>query len=181
MVLDGCCVCSFCWEEAPRAPAGGARLLAVGAERHLKLLEVEAERGASASLRSLWEGSADQLLGAIREQDQGERQGQARPGPARPATASSSGLTSFLLPDVAQLHSLLLLSFAAGRCVLLLNSDWLLQLRWRPAEAELQATSCCSVGLSGGGRETAVDRCLCRDTLFTLHASGLICILTTAN
>lgn len=72
-----CCVCSFCWEEAPRAPAGLARLLAVGAQRHLKLLEVEAERGASASLLCVWERSADQLLKVLREQDHGE--GQARP------------------------------------------------------------------------------------------------------
>lgn len=70
------CVCSFCWEEAPQAPAGVARLLAVGAQRHLKLLEVEAERGASASLLSLWETSAEQLLEVIREQDHGACQAQ---------------------------------------------------------------------------------------------------------
>lgn len=86
-------------------------------------------------------------------------------------------MTSFLLPDVCDLHSLLVLSFAAGRSTLLLNTDRLLQLQWRPAEAEPQTTSCCSLGLSRGGRQTAVDRCFCRETLFILHSSGLICIL----
>lgn len=82
---------------------------------------------------------------------------------------------------MAELHSLLILSFAAGCCVVLLNADWLLQLRWRPAEAELQTTSSCSiVGRRDGGSQTAVDRCLCRETLFTLHPSGLICILRTS-
>lgn len=79
-----------------------------------------------------------------------------------------------------ELHSLLILSFAAGRCVVLLNTDWLLQLQWRLAEAELQTTSCCRVGRSRGGGQTAVDRCFCRETLFILHTSGIISILTAA-
>lgn len=66
-------VCSFLWEAAaaPELP-GVSRLLAVGAEHHLKLLQVEAEPGASASLLPCWEGSAGQLLEVIREQDPGE-------------------------------------------------------------------------------------------------------------
>lgn len=47
-------------------------LLAAGAQGHLKLLEVDAEGGASASL--LWECSADQLLEVVRGHDCGERQ-----------------------------------------------------------------------------------------------------------
>lgn len=89
-------------------------------------------------------------------------------------------LTSLFLPDVVELRSLLVLSFAAGRCAVLLNADWLLQLQWRPAEAELQMTSCCRVGQSRGGGQTAVDHCFLRETLFILHTSGLISILTTS-
>uniref|UniRef100_H3CAS0 SPG11 vesicle trafficking associated, spatacsin n=1 Tax=Tetraodon nigroviridis TaxID=99883 RepID=H3CAS0_TETNG len=77
--------------------------------------------------------------------------------------------------------SLLLLSFAAGRCVVLLNADWLLQLQWRPAEAELQTTSCCSVGLTDGGRQTAADRCICGETLFVLHTTGLISVCSCSD
>lgn len=65
-----CCVRSFCWEEVP-ARGGLAKLLAAGAQGHLKLLEVDAEGGASVSL--LWECSADQLLEVVREHDHGER------------------------------------------------------------------------------------------------------------
>lgn len=79
------------------------------------------------------------------------------------------------------LQSLLVLSFAAGRCFLLLNTDWLLQLQWRPAEAELQPTSCCHIQLGDGGGQTAVDRCICRETLFVLGATGLVCILNCSD
>ncbi|TNN00676.1 hypothetical protein fugu_011922 [Takifugu bimaculatus] len=137
----------FCWEEVQaHARGGAARLLAVGAQCHLKLLEVNTERGSPISL--LWDSSADQLLEALREQDH----------------------------DVCEQQSLLVLSFAAGRCFVLLNTDWLLQLQWRPAEAELQTTSCCRIQLSDDSRHTSVDRCISRETLFILSTSGLISV-----
>lgn len=171
-----CCVCSFCWEEVQvHARGGTARLLAVGAQCHLKLLEVNTERGSPMSL--LWVSSAGQLLEALREQDHGENQ--AEPAVASAVAASSACclcLISCLFSDVYELQSLLVLSFAAGRCFVLLNTDWLLQLQWRPAEAELQTTSCCRIQLSDYSRHTSVDRCIYRETLFILSTSGVICI-----
>lgn len=87
-------------------------------------------------------------------------------------------LISCLVSDVCELQSLVVLSFAAGRCFVLLNTDWLLQLRWRPAEEELQTTSCCRIQLSDDSRQTAADHCIYRETLFILSTSGLICILS---
>lgn len=173
-----CCVCSFCWEEVQaHARGSAARLLAVGAQCHLKLLEVNAERGSPMSL--LWDSSADQLLEALREQDPGENQAEQA---VASAVAASSACCLCLISciclvlDVCELQSLLVLSFAAGRCFVLLNTDWLLQLQWRPAEAELQTTSCCRIQLSDDSRHTTVDRCIYRETLFILSTSGLICI-----
>lgn len=87
-------VCSFCWEAAaaPGRP-GASRLLAVGAGNHLKLLEVEAEPGASVSPLPCWEGSEDQLLEVIREQDPGE----SRCGGFRPPLPSFMGTPPLLL------------------------------------------------------------------------------------
>lgn len=51
---------------------GGFRLLAVGDEWDLKLLEAEAERSVSISLVSACECPAHRLLQTIREQDQGQ-------------------------------------------------------------------------------------------------------------
>lgn len=74
-----------------------------------------------------------------------------------------------------------LLSFAASQCWLLLNGDWLLQLQWQQVEEELQTAStshCCRLRLSdNAGEPPAVHHVLCAETLFALHANGLICIL----
>lgn len=90
----------------------------------------------------------------------------------------------FFFPDVCRLHSVQLLSFVASHCWLLLNGDWLLQLQWRQAEDELQTTAsssscwCRHLQLSdGAGELPAVDHVLCAETLFVMHANGLICIL----
>lgn len=79
-----------------------------------------------------------------------------------------------LISGVAELRSLGVLSFAAGRCCVLLNGEWLLQLQWQQVGEEPQTVSCCSVPTTAG-----VHHCVCRDTLFTLSAAGLICILHT--
>lgn len=67
-------VSSFSWEEVAVHSRGvsGFRLLAVGAQCDLKLLEAEAERSASISLLSVCECPADRLLQTVREQDDGE-------------------------------------------------------------------------------------------------------------
>ncbi|XP_068595308.1 spatacsin [Brachionichthys hirsutus] len=137
----------FCWEEA--APAGcGVRLMAVGAQWDLTLLAAEAQQSTSVSVVRVAEHPADLLLQTIREQDQG----------------------------VFDLQSLSVLTFATGRCCLLVNCDWLLQLQWQQREAELRTLSCCRIDTAGGGREAAVHRCVCRETLFSLGASGCISV-----
>ncbi|XP_039988709.1 spatacsin [Xiphias gladius] len=148
-VLDGCCA-DFCWEEVTVHSPGvsSSRLLAVGSQWDLRLLEVEAERSASVSLLCVSECPADQLLQTVREQDH----------------------------SVCELQSLRLLSFAAGRCCVLLNGDWLLQLRWRQVEEELQMLSCSSVQLTDSSRHAAVHHCVCRETLFILSSTGLISV-----
>ncbi|XP_038561946.1 spatacsin-like [Micropterus salmoides] len=146
---DGCYT-DFFWEEASVHSRGVSsfRLLAVGSQCDLKLLEVEAERSASVSLLCVSECPADRLLQTVREQD----------------------------PGVCELQSVRVLSFAAGRCCMLLNCDWLLQLQWQQTEEEPQTTSCCSIRRTESDRHTAVHHCVCRETLFILSSTGLISV-----
>ncbi|XP_075941335.1 spatacsin isoform X3 [Anarhichas minor] len=139
----------FSWEEeAVLGGRGVLRLLAVGAQWDLKLLEVEAERSASITVLCVSECPAGRLLQTVREQDDG----------------------------VCELQSVRLLSFAAGRCCVLLNRDWLLQLQWQQTEAEPQTLSCCNIRLADGDGHSAVHQCVCRDTLFILSSTGLISV-----
>ncbi|KAM7415261.1 hypothetical protein PAMA_019875 [Pampus argenteus] len=124
---------------------GSFRLLAAGSQCDLRLLEVETERPASISLLCVCECPADRLLQTVREKDQ----------------------------SVQELQSLCVLSFAAGRCCLLLNGVWLLQLQ---ADEELRTLTCCSLQLTDGSRAGAAHRCVCRDTLFILGSTGLISV-----
>ncbi|XP_074533842.1 spatacsin [Halichoeres trimaculatus] len=147
--LDGCYT-NFSWEEVANHSRGVStfRLLAVGSQCELKLLEVEAERSASISLLCVCECSAEHLLQTIREKDQG----------------------------VSEVQTLQVLSFVAGRCCLLLNSDWLLQLQYHPTEEELQTLSCCRIQLTDGDEQRTVHHCVCRETLFTLSHTGVISV-----
>ncbi|XP_059190874.1 spatacsin [Centropristis striata] len=147
--VDGCYT-DFSWEEVSvhgRA-VSSFRLLAVGSQCDLKLLEVEAERSASISVLSVCECPAGRLLQTVREQDDG----------------------------VSELQSLRVLSFADGCSCVLLNCDWLLQLKWQQTEEEPQTLSCCSIQLTDGLRHTAVHHCVRRDTLFILSSAGLISV-----
>ncbi|XP_068168365.1 spatacsin isoform X3 [Antennarius striatus] len=141
----------FCWEKAA-STGGGVRLMAVGAQWDLKLLAVEAQRSTSISVVCVAEYPADLLLQNITEQNQG----------------------------VFDLQSLGVLTFAAGRCCLLVNCDWLLQLQWQQMEAELQTTSCCRIFVTDD-REATVHHCVCRETLFSLSASGLISVSSVSD
>lgn len=69
------CVCSFSWEElsARRRDVSSFRLLAVGVQFDLKLLEVE-DQG---PVLPVCDRPAELLLRAVREQDPGEYQDQA--------------------------------------------------------------------------------------------------------
>lgn len=71
-VKKRCSGCSFSWEEVSVHGGRSSRLLAVGLQWNLKLLEVESERSSSVSLASVWECPAGDLLQTVREQDQGE-------------------------------------------------------------------------------------------------------------
>ncbi|XP_069570605.1 spatacsin [Brachyistius frenatus] len=135
----------FLWEEAA---GGGFRLLAVGCEWDLQLLEVEADRGASVTPLCVSEYPAERLLQTVREHD----------------------------PSVCELRSLRVLSFAAGCCCVMLNRDWLLQLRWQQTEEELQMFSSCRIQLTDSDRLAAVHHCVCSETLFTLSATGLMSV-----
>ncbi|KAG7215186.1 hypothetical protein INR49_022720 [Caranx melampygus] len=113
----------------PHSQAGGSfRLLAVGSQFDLKLLEVEAERSASISLLCVCECPAERLLQAVTDQDH----------------------------SVSELQALRVLSFIAGRCCLMLNSEWLLQLQWQQVEAELQILTCCNIQMIDSNTSTAV-------------------------
>uniref|UniRef100_A0A3Q3EM06 SPG11 vesicle trafficking associated, spatacsin n=1 Tax=Labrus bergylta TaxID=56723 RepID=A0A3Q3EM06_9LABR len=140
---------SFVWEEVVVHGRGVSsfRLLSVGSQFDLKLLEAEAERSTSVSLLCVCECPADRLLQTAREHDHG----------------------------VCELQSVQILSFAAGRCCLLLNSDWLLQLQCHQTEEELQTLSCCRIQTDRDG-PTAVHHCVCRETLFILSSTGIISV-----
>lgn len=61
-------LCSFTWEEGSAC----CRLLVVGSQFNLRLLEVEAKLSASISLLCVCECPAERLLQAVRGQDHGE-------------------------------------------------------------------------------------------------------------
>ncbi|XP_026220471.1 spatacsin isoform X2 [Anabas testudineus] len=147
--VDGC-YRDFLWEEVSVHSRGvcSFRLLAVGSQWHLRLLEVEAEHSACISLLQVSECPGDRLLQTVREQDS----------------------------SVGELRSLRVLWFAAGRCCMLLNSDWLLQVKWQQVGEEPQMFSCCSIQQTDSSRDTAVYHCVCRETLFILSSTGLITV-----
>ncbi|TNN25064.1 hypothetical protein EYF80_064809 [Liparis tanakae] len=153
---------SFSWEEEEGggASSSSSSLLAVGVQGEVTLLRVEAEPSSSIRVIRVSGCPAERLLQTVREQD----------------------------PDVRELQSVHMLSFAAGRGRVLLNRDWLLQLRWRqmgeepqpeeeepqPEEEEPQTESCCSIRQSDDSSRSSVHHCVCSDFLFVLSATGLI-------
>ncbi|KAM4733870.1 spatacsin [Anableps anableps] len=141
---DGCFI-DFCWEEVTTGTRGVSsfHLLAVGSQGDLTLLEAEAEQSTPVSLLTVQKCSADKLLDIVREHNK----------------------------SVCELESVQVLSFVASRCCVLVNCDWLLQLRW---EREPRTTSCCRIQLTSSDRHTAVHHCVCAETLFVLSSSGLI-------
>uniref|UniRef100_A0A3Q1GBL6 SPG11 vesicle trafficking associated, spatacsin n=1 Tax=Acanthochromis polyacanthus TaxID=80966 RepID=A0A3Q1GBL6_9TELE len=85
-------------------------------------------------------------------------------------------LIESLFSGVCEIQSVHVLSFVAGRCCVLLNCAWLLQLQWHQGEEEPQTLSCCSIQLTDNDRLTAVPHCVCRETLFIISATGLISV-----
>ncbi|KAG7453684.1 spatacsin isoform X3 [Solea senegalensis] len=156
-VDDSCS--DFSWEEVSSSSSSSIsssssssfRLVAVGCECDLKLLQVTVQRSTCVSVLCVSHCPADELLQTLTEQVDGDEQ-------------------------LRELRSMRVLSFAAGRCRALLNDHWLLQLQWRrQEEAEPQKLTWRRLGASGDGEgRAAVHHCLCRDFLFTLGSSGLI-------
>lgn len=101
-----------------------SRLLAVGSEFELKLLEVCDDPGISA--RCVWENSSVKLLQTLRERDQ----------------------------SVSELQSLHVLSWAGGLCCILINSEWILQLQWSQTEEQPRVVSCFALRHSDEERRT---------------------------
>uniref|UniRef100_A0AAX7SHH3 Spatacsin C-terminal domain-containing protein n=1 Tax=Astatotilapia calliptera TaxID=8154 RepID=A0AAX7SHH3_ASTCA len=145
----------FSWEEVSvhSRGVGGFRLLAVGSQGDLKLLEVRAERSAFTSVLCVCEYPADRLLQTIRDQD----------------------------PSVSELQAVQVLSFVTARCCALLNSDWLLQLQWQQEEEEPQTLSCCRVELADSVSCSAVHHCVSMETLFALSSTGLISVCSVSD
>lgn len=166
-----------------------SRLLAIGLQWNLRLLEVEAERSSSSfcstssvSLSSVWECPAGDLLQTVREQDQSKYHHYCCCCGDQRTLHFDPSLLYHRFLDVCHLQSVQLLSFAASQCWLMLNGEWLLQLQWQQVEEELQMVSstcrCCRLQLSdGAGEPPGVYHVLCAGTLFALHTNGLICIL----
>ncbi|XP_034031424.1 LOW QUALITY PROTEIN: spatacsin [Thalassophryne amazonica] len=139
----------FFWEEVGAHEwrvSSSFRLLAVGSQCHLKLLE--AEQSASISLVCVAECGAERLLEAVREQD----------------------------PCVCELQSVQVLYFAAGRCCALLNCVWLLQLQWSQSGEEPLILCCCKIQLTDNSIHTAVHHSVGTETLFILSSTGLISV-----
>ncbi|KAI7811577.1 spatacsin isoform X1 [Triplophysa rosa] len=72
--------------------------------------------------------------------------------------------------DVSELRTVRLLSFMDGRCVLLVNSSVVLQIRWTEDSSHL---SSCRLGLPPQTQDECVDYHLCRGILFLLFGSGV--------
>lgn len=141
----------FLWEEGGVHSSGGPRsdhrLLAVGSDFELKCLEVSVRTGSISAL-CICEYSTDRLLQTVREKDQG----------------------------VSELQSLHVLSWVGGRCCVLMNAEWILQLQWPQTEEQPEAVSCFRVQQRDGEGEMPVHHCVCRETLFSLTPSGLISV-----
>lgn len=128
-------------------PRNSSRLLAIGSHFDLKLLEV-VNRSSSVSVRSVSECSANRLLQTVREHNH----------------------------SVSELQTLRILSWFSGRCCVLINNEWMLQLQWQQTKEEPQTLSCCKIQQNNDDGLMAVHHCVCRETLFTLSSSGLISI-----
>ncbi|KAG9341189.1 hypothetical protein JZ751_019628 [Albula glossodonta] len=78
---------------------------------------------------------------------------------------------------VSELASLRLLSFADGRCFVMINTCILVQLTWQDRPSEPEILSCCSLSLPLESLDKAADYQICTGTLFVLASTGHICIL----
>ncbi|XP_061077139.1 spatacsin isoform X2 [Conger conger] len=84
-------------------------------------------------------------------------------------------------PGVSQLASLRLLSFADGRCSVLLNTRVLVQLLWEEGPSEPEILSCCGLDLPPDDLDKAVDYQTCMGTLLVLASTGHIYVFDSTD
>ncbi|XP_023811202.1 spatacsin isoform X3 [Oryzias latipes] len=149
VAAEGCFV-DFWWDEVNHG-SSRPRLLAVGSQWNLKLLEVEAKPAASISLLCVSECPAEGLLRDVGEQSLG----------------------------MSDLQSLQVLSFKAALCCVLLNGTWLLQMHL--ADDQLKPLTSCRIQPTDREPLAASHHCVCADTLFSLWPSGLISVHSIAD
>uniref|UniRef100_A0AAV2KZZ4 Spatacsin C-terminal domain-containing protein n=1 Tax=Knipowitschia caucasica TaxID=637954 RepID=A0AAV2KZZ4_KNICA len=143
-------------DQESSGPTPGPRrvfkLVAVGSELELKLVEVSVGPG-SISLLPVCEATAEDLLQKIREKDQ----------------------------SVSELQSLHVLSWSSACGCVLVNSEWILRLQLQQTEQQLNVESCFRIQPEDRRSETVVHHCVCSETLFCVTASGFISVLSLSD
>ncbi|XP_077566374.1 spatacsin [Stigmatopora nigra] len=136
----------FSWENTGSDYPGGAqatRLLAVGSDSELRMLEVDAQKEVGISVHFIGKCPAHCLL-----QDHCE------------------GSTRVVR----------VLSLVSNHCILLLDSIWLLHLKWLPTQETPQTLSRCRLISADGSVPEDVHCCTVQDVAFTLGLSGLVSV-----
>ncbi|XP_054633322.1 spatacsin [Dunckerocampus dactyliophorus] len=71
------------------------------------------------------------------------------------------------------------LSYVSGRCCLLMDAIWLLEIMWSPMQKMPQTLTCCRITPMDG--TTVAHCCVCDNTAFALSESGLISVYNITN
>nr|XP_057931633.1 spatacsin isoform X2 [Doryrhamphus excisus] len=152
VTIDGCYQ-DFSWEEANghHGVGGSLRLLAVGSCCTLAMLEVDTERIPFLSMHSVHECPAQHLQQAVSELDQ----------------------------CLCSLKVARVVSCISGRCCLLMNATWLLEITWSPTQKLPQTLTCCRLTPTEGA--TVAHCCVCDNTAFALSESGLVSVYNIRN
>ncbi|XP_036390743.1 spatacsin [Megalops cyprinoides] len=138
----------FVWEEVTvqNSVCASPRLLAVASESGLWLYEMGAQDLAGSPPICTANCTADTLLCKAQEKDS----------------------------SVSELVSLKLLSFADGRCFVLLNACVLVQLFWDGESLEPEILACCTIGVPPEALDKVTDYQICPGALFVLASTGHI-------
>ncbi|XP_055048044.2 spatacsin isoform X1 [Misgurnus anguillicaudatus] len=75
--------------------------------------------------------------------------------------------------ETAEMRTVRLLSFTDGRCLLLVNTCVVVQVRWIQESSHLESLSSCRLSLTPQIQDMCVDYRLCRAILFVLLSTGL--------
>ncbi|KAJ8417174.1 hypothetical protein AAFF_G00284010 [Aldrovandia affinis] len=145
----------FAWEEATvySSLQGSPRLLTVGSEGELHLYKMGTEGLVQSSPACTANCTAESLLWKLQDKELG----------------------------VSELASLRLLSFADGRCFILLDTCILVQLAWEEGPSEPEIQSCCSLGLPPEALDKVADYQICMGMLFVLASTGDIYVFDSTD